>query len=772
MTEQFAANYASRLSGGAASRRSVLLGASLVAAWAASPWRSFAQAAEAQSASPSPRLNALLAKMTVEEKAGQLTLMPSTIGGTGAAFNPAQPPARIAEQLAEVRAGRLTGIFNNANVQGARQFQDVAVKESRLGIPLIFGADVIHGFRTIFPVPLAEASSFDPDLCERTARAAAAEATAQGAIDWNFAPMVDIARDARWGRVVEGAGEDVLLGQRLAAARVRGFQGRSLRDPDAVLACVKHFAAYGAAEAGLDYNSVDVSEHTLREVYLPPFKAAFDAGALSTMSAFNELSGVPTSGNSWLTDQLLRKEWGFGGLVVSDYASDLELVNHGFAADEREAAKLAFLAGVDMSMASGIYMKHLPDLVAKGEVPMARLDEAVLRVLLVKERLGLFDDPFCRMKAKPPAAGATGPAAHVALAREAAQKSIVLLKNEGEVLPLAPAGKRIALIGPFGEGQRDLVGPWTVFGTDRDAVDLATGIRAALRDPAQLTVVRGSDVNAPISGGIEAAVAAAKAADVVLLAIGESQGMSGEAQSRADIVVPKAQQDLAEAVAAAGKPVVVVLKNGRPLALDGAVLGASAILVTWFLGTQTGHAIADVLFGKASPSGRLPVSFPRAAGQVPYYYAHKSSGRPNGPGRLNPFKTHYIGVPNSALFPFGHGLTYGKVAYSDFAVTEQAGGFAVSATIANSGTREVEELVQLYVQDVAATLTRPVRELKEFRKVKLAPGRAQRVEFVLGRDQLAYLGADLRKRTDPGLFRVWISPSAETEGAAGTFQLA
>jgi beta-glucosidase len=756
----------------AANRRSVLLGAPLVSAWAASPWRSLAQAAEIARPEPSPRLTALLARMTVEEKAGQLTLMPSTIGGNATAFNPAQLPAGMAAQLAEVRAGRLTGLFNNRDVRGARQFQEVAVKESRLAIPLIFGADVIHGFRTIFPVPLAEAASFDADLCERTARAAAAEATAQGAIDWNFAPMVDIARDARWGRVVEGAGEDVLLGQRLAAARVRGFQGRSLSDPDAVLACVKHFAAYGAAEAGLDYNVVDVSEHTLREVYLPPFKAAFDAGALSTMSAFNELSGVPTSGNSWLTDQLLRKEWGFGGLVVSDYASDLELVNHGFAADAREAAKLAFLAGVDMSMASGIYMKHLPDLVAKGEVPMARLDQAVLRVLLVKERLGLFDDPYRRMKGKPPAAGTTGPAAHVALAREAAQRSIVLLKNEGEVLPLAPAGKRIALIGPFGEGQRDLVGPWTVFGLDRDAVDLATGIRAALRDPALLTVVKGSDVTAAIDGGITAAVAAARNADVVLLAIGESQGMSGEAQSRTDIVVPKAQQDLAEAVAAVGKPVVVVLKNGRPLALEGAVLAAPAIVVTWFLGTQGGHAIADILFGKASPSGRLPVSFPRAAGQVPYYYAHKATGRPNGPGRLNPYKTHYIGVPNSALFPFGHGLTYGKVAYSDFAVSERGGGFVVSATVTNSGSRVVDELVQLYVQDVAATLTRPVRELKEFRSVKLAPGKAQRVEFVLGREQLAYLGADLRKRTDPGLFRAWIASSAEAEGAAGTFTLA
>ena len=757
---------------GRANRRTVLLGASLVAGWVASPWRPLAQAAATGGVAPSSRIADLLARMTPEEKAGQLTLMPAAVAGKAAAFNPAQPPAKVVEQLAQARAGRLTGIFNNGSADVARQFQIAAVKESRLGIPLIFGADVIHGFRTIFPVPLAESSSFDPSLCERTARAAAVEATATAGLDWTFAPMVDIARDARWGRGVEGAGEDVLLGERLAVARVRGFQGRSLRDPNAMLACAKHFAGYGAAEAGLDYNTVDVSERTLREVYLPPFKAAFDAGALSTMAAFNELSGVPATANGWLMDQVLRREWDFEGLVVSDYTGDLELIKHGIAADEREAARLAFLAGVDMSMASGLYLKHLPGLVATDEVPLARLDQAVVRVLMVKERLGLFDDPFRRIAAKAPAADAPMRPEHLALAREAARKSIVLLKNDGDILPLTASGQRIALIGPFGEGQRDLVGPWTVFGSDREAVDLATGIRAALPNAGQLTVVRGSDVSAAIPGGIEAAVAAARAADVVLLAIGESQGMSGEAQSRTDITVPKAQQDLAEALAATGKPMVVLLKNGRALALGGAVLAAPAILVTWFLGTQGGHAIADVLFGRVSPSGRLPVSFPREAGQVPYYYAHKNTGRPNETARLAPYKTHYIGVPNSAQFPFGHGLTYGKIVYSDFAVQERAGGFAVSATVTNSGVRAVEEVVQLYVQDVVATVTRPVRELKDFRIVKLAPGKAQRVEFLVGKDQLGYLGGDLKRRIDPGLFRAWISSSAESAGASGTFQLA
>lgn len=453
------------------SRRALMLSAGALAAWQVSPVRALMQTAERDGALP-PRVDALIGRMTLEEKAGQLTIMPAAWDANAATFNPSQPLTSFRAQLAQIRAGQITGVFNGSGPTWVREAQTAAVKDSRLRIPLIFAADVIHGFRTVFPVPLAEAASFDPILAERTARVAAIEAAAAG-IDWTFAPMVDIARDARWGRGVEGAGEDVLLGIHMAQARVKGFQGASLSADDAVLACAKHFAAYGAAEAGLDYNTVDVSEHTLREIYFPPFEAAFGAGALSTMAAFNELSGVPATANPWLLDQVLRREWHFGGLVVTDYTGDEELIMHGLAADAREATKLAILAGVDMSMTSGLFLKYLPDLVTKGEVPMARLDEAVRRVLAIKVKLGLFDDPFRRIDARREQTR-TRTDAHLALARDAARQSIVMLKNEGDLLPLPRSGKRIALIGPFAEGKLDLLGPWSIFGRAADCIDLGT----------------------------------------------------------------------------------------------------------------------------------------------------------------------------------------------------------------------------------------------------------------------------------------------------------
>jgi beta-glucosidase len=752
----------------------MMLGAAATAAWLASPARALVQAAGA--ATLPATVEALLARMTVEEKAGQLTLMAAAwAGGAATTLNPAGGSGSFDGQLAEVRAGRLTGVFNGNGTAMARRMQDAAMRESRLKIPLIFAADVIHGFRTVFPMPIAEAGSFDPDLAMRTARVAAAEAAAAG-IDWTFAPMVDIGRDQRWGRVVEGAGEDVLLGNDMAAARVRGFQGtRGLAAEDAVLACAKHFAAYGAAEAGLDYNTVDVSERTLREVYFPPFQAAFDAGALSTMASFNELSGIPATANSWLLDTVLRAEWGFGGLVVSDYTADEELIAHGFAADAREATRLAFMAGVDMSMQSGFYIRHLPDLVGKGEVPMARLDQAVRRVLAVKVALGLFDDPFRRIDPRREKTRVRTPA-NLRLAREAARRSIVLLKNDGDLLPLPRSGKRIALIGPFASGQQDLVGPWNVYGTDAEAVDLATGVRAAVADPSLVTAVAGSAVEAAIPGGIDAAVAAARAADIVVLCIGESQRMSGEAQSRTAIVVPPAQQALAEAVAATGKPIVVCLRHGRALALDGAVLAAPAILATWFLGSQSGPATADILFGVEGPSARLAASFPHASGQQPYHYAHKPTGRPNPPGALAEYKAHFREAPNAALFPFGHGLTYGRITYA--ALDPGAGTLAwdgaltVRATVRNSGKHAAVEVVQLYIRDVAASITRPVRELKAYKRVALAPGASETVVFTLRRGDLTFVGGDLKRRVEPGRFDVWIAPSAQADGVKGSFTLA
>ncbi|HIV76084.1 MAG TPA: glycoside hydrolase family 3 C-terminal domain-containing protein [Candidatus Sphingomonas excrementigallinarum] len=742
------------------SRRAWLAGAGAALAWSASPARALLAIVGER---PLPAsVESLLSRMTLAEKAGQLNLLAAAwAGGAAISLNPAGAASSFDAQLRMVRRGELTGVFNGNGAEMARRMQTEAVRRSRLKIPLLFAADVIHGLRTVFPVPLAEAASFDPDLARRTARAAAVEASASG-IDWTFAPMVDIARDARWGRGVEGSGEDVLLGRLMAAARVEGFQGSGLSAPDAVAACAKHFVAYGAGEAGLDYNSVDVSERTLRDIYFPPFQAAFAAGAPTVMASFNDLSGIPATGNQWLLDTVLRKEWGFGGLVVSDYTGDEELIAHGFAKDGRDAARLAFLAGVDMSMQSGLYLKHLPDLVEKGEVPLARLDQAVRRVLALKVALGLFDDPFRRIDPAREKARLRTPEA-LALAREAGTRSIVMLRNEDNLLPLPRSGKKIVLIGPFAGGGHDLIGPWNVYGTDREAVDLVTAVRETLPDA---TLDDGSDP--------ARAVAAAGAADIVVLAIGETQNMSGEAQSRTEITVPAEQQALAEAIAATGKPYVVLLRTGRALALSGAVAKAPALLVTWFLGSQDGPAIADILFGMASPSARLPVSFPRASGQVPYYYAHRNTGRPNPPGALQPYKAHFRGYPNSALFPFGHGLTYGDMAYSDLRLSSQTLGDApltIRATIANNGRMTATEVVQLYIHDVVASVTQPVRVLKAFTRVTLAPGARQDVTFTLTRADLSFIGRELTPTTEPGAFQLWVAPSAEVEGLGGTFTL-
>jgi beta-glucosidase len=724
-----------------------------------------------QQAMADARIESLIGRMTVEEKVGQLSLYAPA--GVDVVANPQAAKQSLEQQLADIRAGRVTGLFNNEGLEGKRRAQQAAVNESRLHIPLIFGADIIHGFRTVFPVPLAEAASWEPDLAQRTARAAAEEATADG-FRWTFAPMVDIARDARWGRGVEGAGEDVYLSRQFAAKRVRGFQGSDLSRPDTMLATPKHFAGYGAAEGGLDYNTVDLSERTLREVYLPPFHAAIDAGALSIMSAFNEIGGIPSNANPALLTGVLRKEWGFDGFVVSDYTADEELIAHGFAADGREAARRAFLAGTDVSMQSGLYMKYLPQLVASGEVPMSRLDDAVRRVLRVKARLGLFDHPFLGLEAGPERAR-FDIVAHEALARDAAVRSVVLLKNDKDLLPLPRSGKKIALIGPFA-GTSDLFGPWRIFPDQAPPVGIEEAMRARLESPDLLTVVRGADVDAAIPGGVAAAVEAAQAADVVVLSIGENEQMSGESRSRSDIEIPKAQQDLADAVVATGKPVVVLLRNGRALALGGGVRRADAILVTWFLGSQTGQAIADVLYGDANPSGRLPVSFPQMPGQVPYYYSHKRTGRPQlaeAPTQM--YKARYLDASNDALYPFGYGLGYARIRYDALDLPSNRmpwnGPLHVHARITNSGARDAEEVVQLYIGARSASVTRPVRELKGFRKVRVQPGRSADVDFTLTRADLTFIGQELKPTVEPGAFDLWVGPSA-TQGLKTSFVLA
>jgi beta-glucosidase len=727
--------------------------------------------AAAQAQAALDRVNGLIARITIEEKAGQLNLQNDPFRWRPEGVNPDDFSPDQSAAAAEIRAGRIGALFNGVGAGGARLMQQMAVAESRLGIPLLFAADIVHGLRTTFPVPLGEAASWDPELARRTARAAAVEGGASG-VHQTYAPMVDIGRDQRWGRVVEGAGEDVLLGRLFAAARTQGFQGDDLKHWSSLLACPKHFAAYGAAEAGLDYNSTDMSELELRSVYLPPFRAAFDAGALSTMSAFNDLNGVPASGNKWLLTDILRGEWGFAGFVVSDYTSEQELIAHGYAADGRDAARLALMAGVDMSMKSGLYMKHIPELVQSGDVPLARVDEAVRRVLMTKAALGLFENPYRGSDVRTERR-VTGSREHLALAREAGRKSIVMLKNDGGLLPLPKTGRRIALIGPFGADKTDLFGPWSIFKDEKLAVSLEQGLRAALGEGSSLTVVKGSDVEAPLAGGIEAAVIAASQADMVLLAIGESQNMSAESQSRVDIGIPEPQLALAEAVAATGKPVVVLLRHGRAMELSGAVKDARAILATWFLGSETGNAVADVLFGDHAPTGRLPVSFPHFSGQSPFHYAHKTTGRPAA-SRGEGFKAQFRETSNTALYPFGHGLTYAPVRYSAVRLSAPTmawnGEIAASVTLTNSGSREASEVVQLYIRDRAASVTQPGRLLKGFRRVAVPAGGSVEVSIPLTFADLLFLGRDLRPTVEPGLFDVWLSPDAQA-GAAAQFTL-
>lgn len=721
-------------------------------------------------------IETLIARMTLEQKAGQLTLYADSNNfGESVDVNPINPTANNQGRrdiIDKIGKGHLTGLFSGHGFNDAMALQRLAVEHSPHGIPLIFGGDVIHGFRTIFPVPLAEASSFDPDLCERTARAAALEATTHG-IQWTFAPMVDVARDQRWGRVVEGAGEDPYLSSVLGAARVRGFQGHDLTADTSMLACPKHFAAYGGVQGGMDYNTVDIPETTLRDTFLPPFKAAFDAGALTTMSAFNDIGGVPATANRHLLTDILRGEWGFGGLVVSDYTADWELIAHGFAADGRDAAKRSLIAGCDISMQSGLYLEHIPDLVRSGEVPMRVVDEAVRRVLRIKAAIGLFDNPY-RSLDFVGTRGRVGDESLHALAREAARRSVVMLKNEGDILPLRKSGQKIALIGPLGADKRELMGAWSIYPDFDHAVSVEQGLRAALVNPADLDVSKGCEVNAPIEGGIEEAVAAARRADVVMLAIGESSDMAGEAQSRTNIVVPPAQQALAEAVAAVGKPMVVLLRHGRALALHGAVKNAQAILATWFLGSQTGHAIADLIFGDHAPSGRLPVSFPHESGQQPYFYNHRRTGRPQTNAGEAAFRSRYREAPFAPLYPFGYGLTYGSVDYGQPLISGPSmgrdGSIAVSCRITNTGTRTVREIAQLYVHDPVASLVQPVRQLKAFAAIELPPGDSREVQFTLRAADLRFFNTQMRYLSEPGWFDVWIAPNAEA-GQPARFQL-
>jgi len=704
-------------------------------------------------------INALLARMTLEEKLGQLQQLDGEANGN---FRP--------EHRELARKGLLGSTLNVRGAVRTNELQRIAVKQSRLKIPMLFGFDVIHGYRTIFPVALGEASSWDPAVAERSASVAAAEARSAG-VHWTFAPMVDIARDARWGRIVEGSGEDPYLGSMMARARVRGFQGRDYSAPDKVLACAKHWVAYGAAEAGRDYNTTDMSEGTLRQVYFPPFRAAVDEGVGTLMSAFNDLNGVPSSANPFTLTKVLRGEWKFDGFVVSDYTSVQELIQHGLAANEQDAAQLALNAGVDMEMVSRLYSKHGAELLRTGQLSQATIDEAVRRVLRIKFRLGLFEHPYADESRE---RSVILSPANVAAAREIAARSIVLLKDERETLPLKKNVKSIAVIGPLADDRQDVLGSWTGDGNVADAVTLLAGIKAKVSPETKISYAKGCDINGDSTVGIDEAVRAARESDVVIAALGESAAMSGEASSRSSLDLPGRQLDLLKALHATGKPVVVVLMNGRPLTINWTAEKSPSILETWFAGTQAGNAIADVLFGDVNPGGKLPVTFPRNVGQEPLYYNHMNTGRP--PDANNKYTSKYLDVPWMPLFPFGYGLSYTQFRLSNLQVSAQRispdGRLTVSVELENVGPRTGDEVVQLYIRDVAASVTRPVKELKGFQRVTLRAGEKRRLEFTLTAEHLGFYNRDLRFVVEPGEFKVMVgNSSADPHELEASFQV-
>ena len=697
----------------------------------------------AQSRSATAQIPDLIPRMTLEAKLGQLTILSADFTVTG--------PAVPNTVDADLRAGRVGSLFNLWGREAIRAAQRTAVEDTRLGIPLFFALDVIHGFRTIFPIPLAEAGAFDPALWEETARLAAEEAAAAG-LDLTFAPMLDVTRDPRWGRIAEGPGEDPHVAARFATAKVRGTQGASL---EGLAATPKHFVAYGASAAGRDYAAVDISDRALAEIYLPPFRAAVDAGALALMPAFTDLAGIPLTAHRPLLTGLLREQWGFDGVVISDYGAIRELMNHGVAADLAEAAALALNAGVDIDMMSRAYLTGLPQALDRGLVTIATIDAAVARVLALKARLGLFDDPYRRCTGPDPETPARR-AARRAAARDAATRSIVLLRNDG-ALPLPPDPGRIALIGPLADAPAEMLGPWAATGRGDEAIALLPALRAALPDSA-IDPAPGVSIEGGTAAGIAAAMALAERADHVLLALGEAAWMSGEAASRARIALPGHQEALAAAVLATGKPTTVLLFSGRPLALPDIFERAAAVLACWFPGSEAGGAIAALLTGAVAPSAALAVTWPRDPGQIPIAYAARPGGRPENPA--DKYTSKYLDLPNSPQFPFGHGLTYTTFTLTDPLVTV-ADRITVETIAANTGARAGAATAFLFIRDPVASIARPVLELKRFQKVALDAGRSRAVRFELDRADFAFPDAALRPIVEPGRFEIHVGFSAD-----------
>ena len=704
------------------------------------------------------KVDSLMALMTLQEKIGQTIMYGGSWDQTG--------PIVGANNGKLIREGNMGGMLNAFTVKGTKDLQTIAVEDSRLGIPLLFGYDVIHGHRTIFPINLGMAASWDLKLIEESSRIAAEEASAEG-LHWTFSPMVDISREPRWGRISEGAGEDVFLGSQIAKAYVRGYQGDDLSKPNTILACAKHYVAYGAPQAGRDYHTVNMSEGELRNVYLPPFKATVDAGIETFMSAFNELNGVPTSGNKFTLRDILREEWGFKGFVVSDYTSINEMVPHGYAKDEKDAARIGMNAGVDMDMMGGVYKNYLKELVEEGKVSEDYINEACRRILLAKFKLGLFDDPYRYIDEKREATTKYKPE-FLTKAREIAAASSVLLQNKNQTLPLSKGTKKIAFIGPLVKDEYDILGNWAAKGDRKgQAVSVFEGVSEYLKTN-QIMYAKGCDILKDDTSGFDEAIAVSKQADVIVLVMGEGHHMSGEAASRTNLKIPGIQPKLIKKIREANptKKIILVLMNGRPLNLSDEVNLVDAILEAWFPGTMGGAGIADVLFGVYNPSGKLTVTFPRNVGQVPIYYNMKNTGRPipeANPGE--DYKSNYIDSPNSPLFSFGHGLSYTSFEYSDFKLSSETltrtGSIQASITVTNSGTKDGHEVVQLYIHDKVGSVTRPVKELKGFEKIFLKKGESKIVSFSISVEDLKFYNNEMVYNVEPGEFEIAIAPSSE-----------
>ncbi len=722
----------------------------------------------------------LMSKMTLDEKLGQLNLPASGDIITGAGSN-----NNIAEKIKE---GKVGGLFNIKSAEKIRAVQQIAVEQSRLKIPLIFGMDVIHGYQTVFPIPLGMSCSWDMTLIEKSARIAAQEASADG-ICWTFSPMVDIARDPRWGRVSEGSGEDTYLGSQIAQAMVKGYQGDDLTKNNTILACVKHFALYGAAEAGRDYNTTDMSRIRMYNEYLPPYKAAIDAGAGSVMASFNEIDGIPATGNKWLLTDLLHKQWGFNGFVVTDYTGIAEMTAHGMG-DLKEVSALALNAGVDMDMVADGFLGTLKESLDEGKVTQQQIDQACRRILEAKYKLGLFEDPYRYCDVNRAKAEVFTPENRQA-AREIAAQTFVLLKNDKQILPLQNK-KTIALVGPLADNRENMPGTWSVAGDFAKSVSLLDGLKNAVGGEANIIYAKGTNVvgdpqldarisifgkptkwdNRSQKQMIAEAVAAARKSDVVIAAVGESSEMSGECASRSDINLPENQKELLEALVATGKPVVMVLFTGRPLTINWEKANIPAILNVWFAGTEAGDAIADVLFGKVNPSGKLSATFPQNVGQIPLYYNHKNTGRPLPEGKwFSKFRSNYLDVSNDPLFPFGFGLSYTTFDYKNLKLSDSnltaTGKLKVSVDLTNSGNYDGAEVVQLYIRDMVGSVTRPVKELKGFQKIFLKKGETRSVEFTLTEKDLRFYNNDLKLVSEPGDFKVFVGTSSANTLEAG-----